>query len=344
MSAVPQATPQGATQGLPQNSQEDKFQNLFEAGAFEPTEPRVAQENPDEKRQRLAEAAPVEDQADTEQDAAPTWASLDDYLQEAKLDPQAFQALPVRVKIDGEEKAVPLAEVIKSFQLQGHVNNKSIELSNAQKQFEQERMAAQELYRQQLGQAKTLGDLAQSELLSQFNQINWNQLRQTDPVQWTALQLEFQNRQSAINQHLQTVAAQQEAERQQLQQQQAALLPREREKMLEARPEWRDSAKFDADRKVIADFAKRSGITDAELGTIADHRYMLILHKAAQFDALQASNPAVTKKVREAPQMSRPGTRTSKNPQSAAKQQALEAFLKNPRDVGAQAAAFEFLA
>src|SRR6185437_5120110 len=347
MSAVPQTTQPGVQQS--QGSVEDQFQGLFDAGAFEPqkpvepkaeAEPRQAEPEQRAEPEPSKEAEqPVESQADDE----PEWSSLDEYLAHAKLDPQAFQSLPVTVKIDGEARQVPLADVIKSYQLEGHVNNKSIELSNAQKQFETEREAAVQLYRQQLGQAQTLGQLAQAQLMGEFNQVNWTQLRQTDPVQWTALQLEFQNRSAAINQHLKEVADAQQAQAQQLQQQQAALLPKERDKMLERVPEWRDPAKFDADRKSMSAYAKQLGFSDAELASVFDHRYMTVLHDAAQFRALQAANPETLQRVRAAPQMARPGTRTNRNPQTVAKQQALERFAKNPRDTDAQAAAFEFL-
>jgi hypothetical protein len=349
MSAVPQTTQPGVSQSLPQNSQEDQFQGLFDAGAFEPTKKPVETKVEPEPRQaepeQRAEPEPAQEaqtpEAEAEQE--PEWSSLDEYLAHAKLDPQAFQSLPVTVKIDGESRQVPLADVIKSYQLEGHVNNKSIELSNAQKQFETERETAVQLYRQQLGQAQTLGQLAQQQLMGEFNQVNWTQLRQTDPVQWTALQLEFQNRSAAINQHLNEVAAAQQAQAQQLQQQQAALLPKERDKMLERVPEWRDPAKFDADRKSMSSYAKQLGFSDAELASVFDHRQMQVLHDAAQFRALQAANPETLKRVRAAPQMARPGTRTNRNPQTVAKQQALERFAKNPRDQDAQAAAFEHL-
>jgi Arc/MetJ-type ribon-helix-helix transcriptional regulator len=354
MSAQP--TTQTGVASLPQNAQESQFQNLFDAGAFEPTPPktpppgeqsreppRTVQESPAELAAREQEERQQQQPAAEEGEGEPQWASLEEYLTHAKLDPQAFQTLPVTVKIDGETRQVPLADVIKSYQLEGHVNNKSIELSNQQRQFETERDTAIALYRQQLAQAQNLGQLAQAQLMGEFNQINWTQLRQTDPVQWTALQLEFNNRSAAINQHLREVAAAQEAQQQQLQQQQAALLPKEREKMLERVPEWRDVAKFDADRQVMSSYAKSLGFNDAELNAIHDHRYMAILHDAAQFRALQAQNPEILKRVRAAPPMARPGTRTQRDPKAVAKQQAIERFNKNPRDLDAQAAVFEAL-
>jgi hypothetical protein len=336
---------------------EANFQSLFDSGAlegatdpqrFEREEPRAIKPNPAEIAQaKQPEPSEVEalqpEQPEAEEPEAPQYNSLDEYLAQAKLDPQAFQSLPVTVKIDGETQQVPLADVIKSYQLEGHVQKKSQEIANQQRQFEQERDAAINLYRQQLTNAQTLGQLAQQQLMGEFNQINWAQLRQSDPVQWTALQMEFNNRSAAINQHLRDVAAAQEAQSQELQKQQAALLPKEREKMLEARPEWRDPAKFEADRKVMASYAKNLGFNDAELSSLADHRYMQVLHDAAQFRALQAANPETLKRVRAAPQMARPGTRTQRDPKVIAKQQAMERFTKNPRDLDAQSAFFETL-
>jgi hypothetical protein len=328
-------TPEGVTT-------EDQFQGFFDAGGLGDPKPEVAppiepEETPEPVEAKGTKEAPEAAEEESE------YGSLDEYLTAQKLDPLAFQALPVTVKIDGETRQVPLSDVIKSYQLEGHVNNKSIELSNAQKQFEQEREVAVNLYRQQITQAKNLGDLAQGQLMADFQAVNWTQLRQSDPVQWTVLQQDFNNRQAAINQHLQQVGAAQQAQEQQLREQQAALLPKERERMLETHPEWRDPAKFDADRKSMSAYAKQLGFSDAELAAIHDHRYMQVLHEAAQFRALQAAKPENLKRVRAAPQMARPGTRTQRDPQVAAKQEAFKRFNQNPRDLDAQAAAFEFL-
>jgi hypothetical protein len=247
------------------------------------------------------------------------------------------------VKIDGEEKLIPLADVIKSYQLEGHVNNKSIQLSEAQKQFEAERQAAISLYQQQLQNARALSQIAAHDLLQEYQQINWQKLQAEDPLRFIMERQKFQDRQTAINAQMQQITEAQEAERQQLQQQQAANLPKEREKMLAARPEWRDPAKFEADRKVMTAYAKQIGFSDAEIAIVSDHRYMQVLADAAQFRALQAANPETLKRVRAAPAMSRPGTRTNRDPAQVAKQQAIERFNKNPRDLSAQEALFESL-
>lgn len=356
-------TPEGVTQNLgkppsaARNQAPDdhtmaaQFQGLFDdglknEGATDPERfERADKANEQPQREipapQKAQETPVPEKGP--EDGDEEYDSLEAFLSAQKLDPEQFQSLPVTVKVDGQERAVPLVDVIKAYQLDAHVTQKSQAVAEAQKQFETERTAAIELYRQQLGNAKALGDLAQAQLMGEFNQVNWTELRATDPAMWVVRQQEFQNRAAAINQHLQQVAAATEAQSAELRQQQAALLPKERDKMLEAIPEWKDQAKFEADRKVMSSYAKNLGFSDAELAAVYDHRYMQVLHDAASYRALQAQNPETLKRVRAAPQMAKPGTRTSRDPQAVAKQQAMERFNKNPRDLAAQQAFFETL-
>lgn len=346
---LPDTTPTGVSQtAAPANiSSEDRFQGLWDAGAFEPEKKTEAAPTQQAAQQAQPEGQEQQKTQEGEQKEAEVeakeYTNVEEYLKDNGIEPEAFQALPVTVKIDGETKQVPLSEVIKSFQLSGHVNNKSIELSNQQKQFEQEREAARGLYQQQLNQSVTLGKLALQQLHGEYAQINWENLKATDPVTWAVKSQEFQQKQALINQQLGSVQQLQQAELQKAQEETARALPAMREKMLEARPEWRDPKQFDQDRQAMASYGKKIGFTETELGNIFDHRYMQVLADAARYAALQASRPEALKRVRTAPLMAKPGTRTQVDPKQAAKQSALERFNKSPRDIDAQAAMFEAL-
>jgi hypothetical protein len=283
-------------------------------------------------------------QPDGAQDDAPTYASLNELLAAHKIDPESVMGLHVTAKIDGVEKAVPLAEVLKSYQLEGHVNNKSIELSNQRSAFEQEREAVRTLARQQLQHNQGLGNLAVQMLNQDFQKVDWNTLRAQNPGEYAALQAEFQNRQGQIQNYMNQLQQQAAQEAQQQQQVLLQNLPQEREKLHNAIPEWRDPAAFEKDRGQIAQYARTLGFQDAELNQILDHRYMRILHDATRYQALQAANPEVLKRVRQAPPMAAPGSRTDVNPQEAKRRQVVERLNRNPRDEDAQAAAFDFFA
>lgn len=271
------------------------------------------------------------------------YANLDDYLQKSNLERDSFLSLPVTVKVDGAESQVPLKDLLRAYQTDAHVTQKSQRLADQQKAWETEQAAAKQALTQQLQTAQTLGNLAHQQLLAEYQGIDWNRLRAEDPVQWAVRNQEFQQRANAIQQHLMQVQAAQQQQAAQAQQTQAATIEAERAKLLEAFPEWRDPAKFQAARTELVSYARQTGFSEAELAGIADHRYLKVLHDASRFAALQAKSPSVLKQVRAAPVMASPGARVARDPVVTRIQQARERLRANPRDEAAQARAFSAL-
>ena len=345
-----EATQQGAP------DMEARFQSLFDNGAFDPQASQNQQTSPEQTSKNVQPESPPEPETSKAPETSPevlqethidepeNWESLDHFLQANELNPDEFRQIPVKVKIDGQEKAVPLSDVIKSYQLEGHVNNKSIELSEARKAFESEQEAARTLMKEQLQQNAALGELAMQQLTHEYQQIDWNGLRASNPGEYAALITEYNNRAAQIQNHLQTVQKKQQETEQAEHAKKTQNLQQERERLFSAKPEWKNPEAFAKDASDMTQYAKTKGYTDAEIGSISDHRWMQILHDAARYAALQAKTPEATKRVREAPKMqAKPGTRTNRDPQVAARQQAFERLKTNPRDIDAQSAAFEFL-
>lgn len=345
-----EATPTGAPA-----DQADAFQQFYDRGAFseDGAIPADAQTKPEAQTPQAEADADAEepDKAQTPaaetveaEPEAPQYADLDDFLGKNELKPEEFHDLGVKVKIDGETRTIPLKDVIKSFQLEGHVNNKSMELANAKRAFETEQQTIRQTLQQQLERNETLGNLAMQSLNADYQRVDWNRLRAEDPAQYAATFADFQQRQQNIQNYLGQINAQKQQE---AQNQQVALgeqLKLEQQRLLDARPEWRDQAVFKKDSDQMKSVAKKYGFTDAELSSVIDHRYLLLLDRAARYEALQAAKPAATKLVREAPKMAKPGTRTNRDPKQAAKQSALESWRQNPRDDRAAAAYFEEIA
>lgn len=335
-------------QGVAGQDLEAQFDTMASMIADE--EPREAEQQPanapqaSEQQQEAENEKPQGTPEQQVQEETPSYANLDEFLADQKLDPESFRALPVRVKVDGIERAVPLAEVIKSYQLEGHINNKSIDLSNQQRALAEEQQAARTLIGQQVQQAQLLGNIALQQLNADFQRVDWNGLRANNPAEFAALQAEFGQRQQQIQAVIQQTQAYQQAEQQQQQQTFAQQVDAERERMYEKFPEWRDPAKFTEARDRINSYAKQQGFNDAEMSQIYDHRYLQVLYDAASFRALQAGKPEALKKLRQAPPMAKAGARQNSDPQSAARQAVFQRLNANPRDEDAQAAAFDFFA
>ena len=324
----------------------DQFQSLWDSGKTDATTSPLAGST--EPPAAAAPATPPAETASQSEPAAaegtdePEYADLADYLTKAKIDPDSFYKIPAQVKIDGETKAVPLSDLFKSYQQEADYTRKTQALADQRRAWEAEQTQLKTTYQQQLGQAQQLLTLAHQQTLAEYQGVDWNKLYAEDPARYAAESLRFQQRVNQIQGYLQ----QSQAEQQRLQQEQQQELftkhvPAEREKLLSARPEWRDDTQFQAARTQMRSAAQKLGFSDAELAQVYDHRQMLVLDLASRYLALQAQAPEAVKRVRTAPQVAQPGARQTRDPQTVAKQQALERFRKNPRDVDAQAAAFE---
>lgn len=294
--------------------------------APEPTAVQVAPETP-----AAAPAAPAADE---------DYASLDDYLTKSGIERASFLELPVTVKIDGKESQVPLSALVKSYQTDAYVTQRSQAQAEKERGWQTEQTTARTQLQHQLAAAQQLGQLAQQELMREYQGVTPD-----DPARYLAAQQRMQ----AIQQHLsQTQAASQQLALQSLE--------AERAKMLDAVPEWRDPEKFQEASRSLSSYAASRGLTPAEIAAITDHRHMLIVRDAARAQALQAEVDALKAKldgktnaalkiVRAAPPMASPGARVTSDPKVARIQQVREAARagKLARNEDAQAAAFGVL-
>lgn len=274
----------------------------------------------------------------------PQYATLDELLAAHKIDPQSVRSLNLTTKIDGVEGKATLADLIESYQLKGHVNNKSVQLANERSAWENERVQHMQQLQAQFKQNQDLGNVAMQMLTHEYQRIDWTALRAQNPAEFAALQAEFQQRQGQIQNYIGVLN--QQAQQQQFEQQQnmQKMLAQEQERLLEAVPEWRTPETFKQDKEVMTKYAQSLGFKDAELAQIYDHRYMRILHDAARYQALQASSPEALRQIRQAPRMAAPGSRQDVNPSEVGRKQVLDRLNRNPRDEDAQAAAFDFFA
>lgn len=324
-----EAPPQTDRQVL---SQEDRFQSLVDRGILNSDAPAAAAPDTSAPSQEDASAATAD----------PEYSSFEDFAGKNKFELESLYSLPLTVKIDGKTSNVPLRDVLKGYQLEGHVQEKSRALAEQRQQWESERTAAQQALGAQLQQAQVLGNLAHQQLLAEYQGINWNQLRIDDPAGWAVKNQEFQNRANQIAGHLNQVQQhQQQLAAAQQQELTSKVIPAEQERMYDSRPEWRDTTKFQADTAAMKQYATKLGFKPAELAGIYDHRIMIALHDAARYAALQAASPEALKRVRAAPQAVQPGSRQSRDPNAVAHQQAREAWARDPRNEDAAAAVFQ---
>jgi hypothetical protein len=104
----------------------------------------------------------------------------------------------------------------------------------------------------------------------------------------------------------------------------------ERDKLLEAIPEWRDQAKAKADAEKMMARAKDYGFSPEELAEVTDHRVFRALRDAAAYRELQEAKPAVTKKVAPVQPALKPGAKPA--PSKTGDREVLRKKLKETGD------------
>lgn len=210
-----------------------------------------------------------------------------------------------RVKVDNEELEVDLDELIKGYSRTSDYTKKTQTLAEQRKAVEAERTRIEEAARLRDQYAERLQVIEQ--MLTQPEE-DISSLKDTDPIGYAvkmAEKVEREKQLAAVREERQKVFAQQQTEHQrQLQ----AHLSQEAERLKAAIPEMTDSAKAPVVQQEIRSYAKSIGFSDQELAQVYDHRAVVALYKAMQYDKLQKAKPGVTKKVVEAPKTMRPGS------------------------------------
>jgi len=210
-----------------------------------------------------------------------------------------------RVKIAGEEVEVTLSEALKGYQRQSDYSRKTEELARLRREAEAQISSESEAIRAERQQYQQVLAALQNQLGQQEEQIDWDTLRVTDPIEYATKYAEHQQRKErlqAVQAEQQRLAQQQQYEQQVLMQQRLA---QEQNLLLKALPEWSDKEVATREKRQIIDFAKSIGFSEEELAQAADHRAILALRDAMRYRQLMAKKPEV-KPVQASPSV-RPG-------------------------------------
>ena len=221
------------------------------------------------------------------------------------------------VRVNGEEIEVTEDELVKGYSRQADYTKKTQELSEQRRNIEQ----LESQYNSQLGQMQQerqqymdgLNQLIQQSMggLEQFSNIDWNRLKEEAPIEFITKRDEYREAQERVRsgQHQYTLEQQKQAgEMQALQQQ---VLQQEHAQMVEKIPEWGDPTQQKVLATGLREYATGQGYTEEEIGSLVDHRSLIVLMKAQKYDELQRAD-VKTKKVKNKPRVVRSGKGSGK--------------------------------
>jgi hypothetical protein len=209
----------------------------------------------------------------------------------------------VTVKVNGEERQVPLAEAIAGYSRTEDYKAKTAAVAEERREVEALRAtahtAAEAQFANQLEEATNL--FAQFDpVLQEAQRIDWNALKQQDPAAFVAAQDAVNDRLAAIrqmNSHVeQTRAKHQQAQQAQIETERSQRFDAAADAIVKQHPELADEAKFKAFANDSVEFLKGSGFTGEEIVDALDHRVLTLADKARRWDAHVAARQSLPEK------------------------------------------------
>jgi hypothetical protein len=241
-----------------------------------------------------------------------TTADLAKYLgvDESALDVDGEGNPVFKTKIDGKEGSAKFNDIVKSYQIQGHAENKARAVAEQEKALQTRMQEADQAFAQRLNHAEALTKLAAEELMAEFNQYDWKALEShADQGAVAALKLRFRERQEKIGGALQNIGSQRQQLDQKAQHQNAQRLQVETEKLPTLIPEWKDAEVAKREVAELGEYVLKAGYPQAFVAALNHSSALEVstVRKAMLFDRLQGAKPAIENRVRTAPKIVKPG-------------------------------------
>ena len=145
----------------------------------------------------------------------------------------------------------------------------------------------------------------QQSKLQEFKDVDWENLKEEDPYAYMLKKDEYRDAQEKARNATQQQKIVQQQQQAQEAQARATFVQDQYSKLTEALPEWSDENS--TVKEDIRKFAISSGYAPEEVDQLADHRSVLILKKAMEFDKLTNKVKPKKKAVKKVPKVQKSG-------------------------------------
>ena len=307
-------TPEGRFERVREGSAEDAANQILnmwdsqEQTASEETDTPVDEEVVEETE----EAEEVEEEAPEEEEGQAEEETEEEVEEEEETEIVAEEDLKYTIKVDGEELEVGIEELKNGYQRQADYTRKSQALAEQRKETEQIQSERQRLEQERQMYANGLQMLQeqQSSKLQEFDSVDWETLKAEDPYQYMIKKDEYRDAQEKVNNVAQQQALIQQERNEEMQRVKAQFVQQEYNKLVDALPEWKD--KDSTIKKDIQEYAKSVGFLPEEISQLSDHRSVLVIKKAMEYDKLTKKVAPKKKAVKKVPKVQKSGRGNSK--------------------------------
>jgi hypothetical protein len=313
-------TQEGRFERVREGSAEDAANQILnmwdsqEQTASEETEAPVDEEVAEETE----EAEEVEEEApESEEEGQAEEETEEEVAEEEEYEVVAEEDLKYTVKVDGKELEVGIDELKNGYQRQADYTRKSQALAEQRKETEQIQSERQKLEQERQMYANGLQMLQEQQAgrLQEFENTDWETLKADDPYQYMLKKDEYRDAQERLqNAQQQQVLIQQE-QADAANKARAHFVQQEYSRLVQALPEWNDQES--TIKKDIQQYATSVGFRPEEISQLADHRSVLIIKKAMEYDKLTTKVAPKKKAVKKVPKVQKSGRGNSKEDTAA---------------------------
>jgi len=257
----------------------------------EPSEPESTEKQETPKSQAQSEAAPVEQETENTEVTEETQTELEE--------PNLH-----RLKVNGQEIEVSLDELKAGYSRDSDYRQKTHSLGMEKRDLENQKNSLRQSYDAKLSELNELIATADATVRQQQGSADLQKLYEEDPTQ--AAKLDYQLRQQTRALEDMKIKAR-EAQAKQYND----FLETQRELAATKIPEYSDPNKADQFKINMRNSLRSYGFNDDEIGSLADHRFLMVAKDAMSYQSLKDKRPIVQKKVANAPKVVKPGVAKS---------------------------------
>ena len=276
----------------------EKISGLLNPKDQQETETKVAE--PSESQPETQEAP--ESQVQTETTPSETTTENTEVTEETQTESQEPDLH--RLKVNGQEIEVSLDELKAGYSRDSDYRQKTHQLSMERKDLDTQKNSLRQSYDAKLTELNDIIATADAPVRQKQGSQDLKTLYEEDPT--AAAKLDFELRQQ--NKQLQDMKYK---AREMQQKQYNDFLEAQRELAATKIPEYSDPGKADQFKVNMRNSLRNYGFNDEEIGSLADHRFLMVAKDAMSYQTLKDKRPIVQKKVANAPKVVKSGVAKS---------------------------------
>ena len=300
------------------------------------SEPEKTQPAPQEQAEPVKTEPVAEEVSQSEtEEAKPEAESSETQTETEQTEQQEAQEPSLhRVKVQGQELEVSLDELKSGYSRDSDYRQKTHALAEERKILEEQKTSLSQTYDSKLKELNDLIGVANT-YISQSSDVDLPKLYEEDPT--AAAKVDFQMRQqresfNKLRQQAETVKAQQYNQ----------YLDEQKKLAATKIPEFSDPQKSTNFRSQMRSTLADYGFNDQEIGSLADHRFLMVLKDAMEFKNIK-SKQVTAKKVTTAPKVVKSGTPKMEDSRRAAVKQKIGRLRKSGKMNDAHSAILEII-